>query len=83
MAGICAVLVLLAAAAIAGGYSRIAPTSSADALARSDEAALQAAKDCVTATQAPDTAAMTASQSKIIECSTGDFGVQAGLCTAA
>ena len=37
------------------------------------------AKDCVAATQAPDTAAMTASQSKIIECSTGDFGVQANL----
>ena len=31
------------------------------------------------ATQAPDTAAMIASQSKIIECSTGEFGVQAPL----
>lgn len=31
------------------------------------------------ATQAPDTAAMTAAQSKILDCSTGDFGVQAGL----
>ena len=41
--------------------------------------ALQRAKDCVAATQAPDTAAMTASQSKIIECSTGDFAVQANL----
>ena len=42
-------------------------------------AALQAAKDCVAATHAPDTAAMTAAQSKIIECSTGDFGAQATL----
>ena len=47
---------------------------------RADEAAaLQAAKECVAATQAPDTAAMRASQSKIIECSTGDFGAQASL----
>ena len=40
---------------------------------------LRAAKDCVAATHAPDTAAMTASQAKIIECSTGDFGAQAAL----
>jgi Mce-associated membrane protein len=33
----------------------------------------------VAATQAPDTAAMSASQLKIIECSTGDFGAQATL----
>jgi Mce-associated membrane protein len=33
----------------------------------------------VTATQAPDTQAMIAAQTKIIECSTGDFGAQAGL----
>lgn len=79
VAGICAVLVLLAAAAITGGYYAHRANERADALARSDEAALQAAKECVTATQAPDTAAMTASQSKILECSTGDFGVQAGL----
>ncbi|CAA0124678.1 Uncharacterised protein [Mycolicibacterium vanbaalenii] len=78
-AGICAVLVLLAAAAIAGGYFALRANDRAEALARSDSAALEAAKDCVAATQAPDTAAMTASQSKILECSTGDFGVQAGL----
>ena len=39
--------------------------------------ALQAAKDCVIATQAPDTASMGAAQAKIVECSTGDFGAQA------
>ena len=50
-----------------------------EAIARAEAAALQAAKDCVAATQAPDTAAMIASQSKIIECSTGDFGAQATL----
>lgn len=35
--------------------------------------------DCITATHAPDTAAMTESQTKILECSTGDFGAQATL----
>lgn len=79
VAGICAVLVLLASGAIAGGYFALQANERVLALADSDAAALQAAKDCVAATQAPDTAAMTASQSKILECSTGDFGVQAGL----
>ncbi|NVN51474.1 hypothetical protein [Mycolicibacterium hippocampi] len=77
--GICAALVLFASAAIVGGYFALRANERAEAISRSDEAALLAAKDCVTATQAPDTAAMTAAQSKILECSTGDFGVQAGL----
>ncbi|MGZ8801174.1 MAG: hypothetical protein ACXWZL_00760 [Mycobacterium sp.] len=79
VAGICAVLMLLASGAIAGGYFALRANERAEALSRSGDAALQAAKECVAATQAPDTAAMTASQSKILECSTGDFGVQAGL----
>lgn len=79
VAAICAVLVLLSAGAIAGGYFALRGNEQAAANARDDEAALAAAKDCVSATQAPDTAAMTAAQSKILECSTGDFGVQAGL----
>lgn len=79
VAGLCAVLILLGAGAIAGGYYALRGNEQAADNARSEEAALQAAKDCVTATQAPDTAAMTAAQSKILECSTGDFGVQAGL----
>lgn len=78
-ASICVVLILLAAGAIAGGVFALRANERAAELARTDEAALQAAKDCVAATQAPDTAAMTAAQSKILECSTGDFGVQAGL----
>jgi Mce-associated membrane protein len=48
-------------------------------VARAEASALQAAKDCVAATHAPDTAAMSAAQSKIIECATGDFGAQASL----
>jgi Mce-associated membrane protein len=79
LAGICAVLVLLAAGAAVGGYLALRTNDESTAIARAEVAALQAAKDCVAATQAPDTAAMVAAQSKIIQCSTGDFGVQAPL----
>lgn len=79
VATICAVLLLLAGGAVAAGVLSLRANERAAETARSDEAALQAAKDCVAATQAPDTAAMTAAQSKILECSTGEFGVQAGL----
>jgi Mce-associated membrane protein len=79
LAGICAVLVLLAAGAAAGGYLALRTNDESKAIGRAEVAALQAAKDCVAATQAPDTAAMVAAQSKIIQCSTGDFGVQAPL----
>jgi Mce-associated membrane protein len=76
---ICAALLVLAAGAAVGGYFALRSHHASEAIARTDAAALQAAKDCVAATQAPDTAAMLASQSKIIECSTGAFGVQAPL----
>ncbi|HKP42294.1 hypothetical protein [Mycobacterium sp.] len=79
VAGICAALVMLAAGAAVGGYFALKTNDESKALARADATALQAAKDCVAATQAPDTAAMIASQSKIIECATGDWGVQAPL----
>ncbi|ADT96856.1 hypothetical protein [Mycolicibacterium gilvum] len=79
VATICAVLLLLAGGAVAAGVLTLRTNERAAETARSDAAALQAAKDCVAATQAPDTAAMTAAQSKILECSTGEFGVQAGL----
>jgi Mce-associated membrane protein len=78
-AGICALLVLLTAGAGVGGYFALRSHHDSEAIARNDAAALEAAKECVSATQAPDTAAMIASQSKIIECATGDFGVQATL----
>jgi Mce-associated membrane protein len=70
---------LLAAGVGVGGYFALRSHHDSVAIARNDAAALAAAKDCVAATQAPDTAAMIASQSKIIDCSTGDFGVQAPL----
>jgi Mce-associated membrane protein len=76
---ICAVLVLLTAGAGVGGYLALRSHDESEAIARDDAAALARAKECVAATQAPDIAAMTASQSKILECSTGDFAVQANL----
>jgi Mce-associated membrane protein len=79
VASICVALVLAAAGVAVGGYFALRSHAESEAIARSDAAAVQAAKDCVAATQAPDTAAMAAAQSKIIECATGDFGAQATL----
>jgi Mce-associated membrane protein len=79
MASICAGLVLITAAAVAGGIFLIRDNRDSEAIARDNAAALQAARDCVAATQAPDTATMSAAQLKIIECSTGAFGAQASL----
>lgn len=72
-----AALLLLAAGIGTGGYFAMRAHSESLALERAGDAAVAAAKDCVAATHAPDTDAMIASQTKIIECSTGDFGVQA------
>jgi Mce-associated membrane protein len=77
--GICAALLVLGAGVAVGGYFALRAHSDSEATARQEAVALQAAKDCVAATQAPDTAAMAASQQKIIDCSTGDFGVQANM----
>jgi Mce-associated membrane protein len=51
-------------------------------MARNDAAALKAAIDCVSATQAPDTNAMVASEQKIIDCGTDAFRSQALLYTS-
>jgi Mce-associated membrane protein len=79
VASIFAALLVVSAGVAAGGYLAMRSHGDSEAIARADAAALQAAKDCVAATNAPDTTAMTAAQSKIIECSTGDFGAQASL----
>lgn len=81
LVSICACLLLLTAGVAVGGYLALRSHDQSEAIAREDAVALQRAKDCVSATQAPDTAAMTASQTKIIECATGDFAVQANLYT--
>jgi Mce-associated membrane protein len=79
VAAICAALLALAVGGAVGGYLTLKSHQDTVAGEREEAAALQAAKDCVSATHAPDTAAMTVAQSKIIECSTGDFGAQASL----
>ena len=75
--GIAAALVLLAGGVGAGGYLALRSHLDSRATARRDAAAVEAAKDCVAATQAPDTGAMAASAQKIIECGAGAFRSQA------
>jgi Mce-associated membrane protein len=79
LVGITVVLVLLAGGVGAGGYFALRFHQQSQAIAGNDAAAIKAAKDCVAATQAPDTAAMAAAARKMVECSTGDFGAQAAL----
>jgi Mce-associated membrane protein len=73
------VLVLLAAGAAAGGYFALRAHAASAAMAHDEVVAVATARDCVTATQAPDFAVMSASQAKMIECATGDFGTQAAV----
>jgi hypothetical protein len=81
LAGIAAALVLFAGAIGAGGYFALRFHHESQAIARNDAAALKAAVDCVSATQAPDTNAMAASEQKIIDCGTDAFRSQALLYT--
>ncbi len=75
--GVAAALVLLAGGLGAGGYLTLRSHHESQAIARRDDAALQAAKDCVAATQAPDTKAMAAAAQKMIDCGAGAFRSQA------
>jgi Mce-associated membrane protein len=75
--GIAAALVLVAAGVGSGGYLALRSHLDSQATARRDAAAVEAAKDCVGATQAPDITAMAASAQKIIECGAGAFRSQA------
>ena len=79
VATICVGLLVLAGAGAVAGYLSVKANQQNQSTARAEAAALQAARDCVAATHAPDVTAMSAAQSKIIECSTGDFGAQASL----
>ncbi|SRX92668.1 hypothetical protein MSP7336_00894 [Mycobacterium shimoidei] len=74
-----ATLLVLAGGLGTAGYFALRANKESRTLAQDSEAAVQAAKDCVAATQAPDIAAMVASQQKIIDCATGDFRAQAVL----
>ncbi len=75
--GITAALLALAGGVGAGGYLALRSHQGSQAIARHDAAALQAAKDCVAATQAPDTNAMAASAQKMIDCGSGAYRSQA------
>jgi Mce-associated membrane protein len=75
--GIAAALVVLAGGVGAGGYLALRAHHESQATARRDAAALEAAKDCVGATQAPDIGAMASSAQKIVECGAGAFRSQA------
>lgn len=82
LVGIAATLLALAGGLGAAGYFALRSHQESQSIAREDLAAIEAAKDCVAATQAPDAGAMSASMQKIIECGTGDFGAQASLYTS-
>jgi Mce-associated membrane protein len=75
--GITAALLLMAGGVAAGGYFALRANQESQTIARHDAQAVQIAKDCVAATQAPDPAAMAAGVQKIIDCSAGDFRSQA------
>jgi Mce-associated membrane protein len=75
--GIFVVLVLMAAGLVTGGVLAMNRHTENKGAAQSEQAAMDAAKDCITATNAPDPATMAKSVQKILDCSTGDFGVSA------
>jgi Mce-associated membrane protein len=75
--GIAAVLAVLAGGIGTGGYLAVRAHHDSQATARGDAEALEAAKDCVGATQAPDIGAMASSAQKIVECGAGAFRSQA------
>ena len=76
--GIATALVVLAGGLAAGGYFvALRLHHDSQVIARRDAAAVEAAKDCVGATQAPDIGAMASSAQKIVECGAGAFRSQA------
>lgn len=77
--GICALLVLLAAGLTALGYLSMRDHAASQVMARDNAEAIEAAKSCVLATQAPDPGDVSLSQEKIFNCSAGEFRTQAAL----
>ncbi|OBI88321.1 Mce protein [Mycobacterium asiaticum] len=77
LAGAAALLLLAAGGIGAGGYFALRSHQEIQTFARNDAQALQIAKDCVAATQAPDTSSMAASEQKIIDCGTDQYRTQA------
>ncbi|MCW1958510.1 MAG: hypothetical protein KIH64_008200 [Mycobacterium sp.] len=75
IAGIALGALLLTAAGVLG----LVLDHRSSAAARDEAVAVAAAKDCITATQAPDVKAMNESQRKIVECSSENYAAQASL----
>lgn len=70
-------LLILTAGVATGGYLAFRSHGKNADTMQDETAAVAAAKDCVSATNAPDPQAMANSVQKIIDCSTGDFGAYA------
>ena len=77
LAGVAATFLLLACGLGVGGALALHYHQKSLAIARYEAAAVAAAKDCVGATQAPDTSSITASQQKILDCGTDTYRTQA------
>ena len=82
VAAIAAALVVFAGGVGTGGYLALRAHHESQTIARNNAAALEAAKICVAATQAPDTGAMAASEQKIVDCGTDVYRTQALLYTS-
>ncbi|RRR45763.1 Mce protein [Mycolicibacter terrae] len=72
-------LVLLAAGLSAVGYQALRDHAASQAMARDNAEAIEAAKTCVLATQAPDPGDVALAQQKMINCTAGEFRTQAAL----
>lgn len=77
--GSCALLVVLAAGLAAAGYQGLRDHAASQVMARDNAEAVEAAKHCVLATQAPDGSDVALAQQQILDCAAGEFRTQAGL----
>jgi Mce-associated membrane protein len=66
----------------AGGYFALRSHHESQVIDRNNAAALDAAKACIAATQAPDTNTISQSEQKIIDCGTDEYRSQAMLYTS-
>lgn len=74
-----ALLVVLAAGLAAAGYLGLRAHAASQVMAADNVEAVEAAKHCVLATQAPDGADVALAQQTILDCAAGEFRTQAGL----
>ncbi|BBX24511.1 membrane protein [Mycolicibacter terrae] len=77
LVALCVVLVVLAAGLATAGYLGLRDHAASQAMARDNAEAIAAAKHCVLATQAPDSADIALAQQTILDCAAGEFRTQA------